>query len=147
MGVRDFLERVRPSGTPGAPSVAGVPADAVAERTTELQAVFTALEPTQAEAQRIAQQAVTEAAVRRQASARSAAAIIADARSSESGERARAAAEACRGAADDAAAIIAAAEQEAAAIAAAIKQTAPRQAQRTQELAREELLRLVQEVP
>ncbi len=48
MGVRDFLERLRPSGTPGAPSVAGVPADRLAERSTELEAVFALLEDVQA---------------------------------------------------------------------------------------------------
>jgi hypothetical protein len=146
MGVRDLLERVRPSGTPGAPSVAGVPADVVAERTTELQAVFAALEPTQAEVRRIGQEAAGEAARRRQAAARRAETIIADARSNEAGERARAAAEACSGAADDAAAIVAAAEQEAATLLAAGRHAAPRRAQRVRERAREELLGLAQEM-
>ena len=147
MGVRDFLERVRPSGTPGAPSVAGVPADAVAERTTELQAVFAALEAAQAEVGRIGQDAAAQAARRRQAAARQAEAILAEARASESGERARAAAEACSGAADDAAAILAAAQREAAAIIASGRAAAPGRAQQVRQQARESLLALVQGVP
>ena len=45
--VREFLERLRPSGTPGAPSAAGVPVDRVAEVAAELQDVFDALDTVQ----------------------------------------------------------------------------------------------------
>jgi vacuolar-type H+-ATPase subunit H len=105
MGVRDFLERLRPSGTPGAPSVAGVPADRLAERATELEAVFAALADVQAEVGRIGSEAELAARRRRQEAREQADAILAEARRQAEAERAAAAASARVGAAEQARAI------------------------------------------
>ncbi len=56
--VRDWLDRFRPAGGPGAPSAAGVPTDRHAAASAELAPVFAAL----AEAGRIAQDARRSAA-------------------------------------------------------------------------------------
>jgi len=121
MGVRDFLERLRPSGTPGAPSVAGVPADRVAERSTELEAVFALLEDVQAEVRRIGSTGDQQARRRREAAHEQADAIIADVRRLAAAERAVAAASAQAGAADQVRAIHAGASMQAEAIAGEVR--------------------------
>lgn len=117
MGVRDFLERLRPSGTPGAPSVAGVPADRVAERSTELEAVFALLEDVQAEVGRIGSAADREARRRREEARQQAEATVAEARRLAEAERAAAAASAQAGAAEQVRAIHADAQSRASTIA------------------------------
>ncbi|GAA1331576.1 hypothetical protein GCM10009647_071660 [Streptomyces sanglieri] len=52
MSLRDFLERFRPAGTPGA-SAAGVPVDRTAERASELEPTLAQLMDVQREAARI----------------------------------------------------------------------------------------------
>jgi F0F1-type ATP synthase membrane subunit b/b' len=94
VSARDFLERLRPSAAPGAPASAGVPADRVAERSAELEALFARLEPVQAEAARIRTEAVTEAARRRAAAQQQAQSVVADAQLRAQAERSAAAAEA-----------------------------------------------------
>lgn len=89
---RDFLERLRPSGTPGAPSASGVPADRATERTAELEAVFARLVDVQEEADRIRTAAAAEARRRRESAGERAAAIVAEARRSVDAQRAAAAA-------------------------------------------------------
>lgn len=65
---RGFLERFRPSGTPGAAAGAGVPADRVAEREVELAAVFDQLIATEALAAQIRAEGSTCADERHSAS-------------------------------------------------------------------------------
>ena len=117
MGVRDFLERLRPSGTPGAPSVAGVPADRLAEHSTELEAVFALLEDVQAHAAGIRLAAEQEAQRRREEACQQADAIVAGARRLADAERSAAAATARAGAAEQARAIADEAQNRAVSIA------------------------------
>jgi vacuolar-type H+-ATPase subunit E/Vma4 len=117
MGVRDFLERLRPSGTPGAPSVAGVPADRLAEHATELEAVFALLEDVQAQAARIRSAADEEARRRRDEAQAQADGIVAAARRLAEAERATAAASARAGAAEQVRAIAQDAQTRASSIA------------------------------
>lgn len=106
MGARDLLERFRPSGSPGAPAMSGVPADRVTERSAELEAVFAMLADVQAEAARIESDAQREAQHRRDAAAEQARAILAEARRMVDAERAQAAAAAQAGAAEQVGAIV-----------------------------------------
>jgi hypothetical protein len=90
--VREFLERLRPSGTPGAPSAAGVPVDRVAEVAAELRPLFDALDSVQADAERIRQEATDEAKRIREDGTERARALLADATQRAGAERAAAAA-------------------------------------------------------
>lgn len=113
---RDFLDRFRPAGAPGAASRAGVPADRAAELASELEPVLALLAGTDAEcgriiaaarqeAEQIAEQAREQAAViaaeaRRGARAAQDAAVehvLADARAEADEARRSAAAQAGRG--------------------------------------------------
>lgn len=89
---RDFLERLRPSGTPGAPSASGVPADRAAERSAELESVFSRLAGVQVEAEQLRSRGQEEAQCRRDAAAERARAIVSEARRRVEAERAAAAA-------------------------------------------------------
>ncbi len=91
-GVREFLERLRPSATPGAPSASGVPADRLKERSSEVERVFAALAGVQAEVERIGDEAAIQARARREAAADHARALIDEARRNAEAERASAAA-------------------------------------------------------
>lgn len=77
---RGFLERFRPTGTPGAAAGAGVPADRVAERDVELAAVFEQLLETEALAAQIRAEGGELADERRTASQTSARQLVAAAR-------------------------------------------------------------------
>jgi vacuolar-type H+-ATPase subunit H len=110
---RDFLERFRPAGTPGAAAAAGVPADRVAELETELAPVFDALACTEAEADRIRCAASAEAARRRERARQRARAIIAGAGEQAKVDRAAALADARRTADTRSADILAAARRSA----------------------------------
>ena len=90
--VREFLERLRPSGTPGAPSAAGVPVDRVAEVAAELEPVFTALDEIQARATRMRDEARAAAAERRERGREQARSILDEASRRSGAERAEAAA-------------------------------------------------------
>ncbi|WP_317440835.1 hypothetical protein [Streptomyces collinus] len=79
MSLRDFLERFRPAGTPGA-SATGVPADRTAERAAELDPVFARLTDVQRQAARIRAGAEERAEVLRRDAAREAEHLLADAR-------------------------------------------------------------------
>lgn len=79
-GLRDFLSRFRPAGTPGAAARPGVPVDRVAEREAELQPVLALLADTEQEAARIRCAAAEQAQQRRETARRQAEAILADAR-------------------------------------------------------------------
>ena len=113
MSSRDFLERLRPSGTPGAATRAGVPADRVAERTAELEPVLALLADTQAEAARIREQGRKDAAERLRAAGEQARALVAQARRDAQAERGRTAAQARAAATTDAQRRIAAADEQA----------------------------------
>ncbi|HEU4349929.1 MAG TPA: hypothetical protein VFR35_19300, partial [Actinoplanes sp.] len=62
---RDFLERLRPAGVPGAAGPAGVPADRVSEIAAELEPVFAALAGVEDEVRLRREAATAEAARRR----------------------------------------------------------------------------------
>ncbi|MEU2052441.1 hypothetical protein [Streptomyces bungoensis] len=79
MSLRDFLERFRPAGTPGA-STAGVPADRAAERAAELEPALARLTRAQREADRIRAEADEAARAVREDAAREAARLVAAAR-------------------------------------------------------------------
>ena len=140
MGVRDFLERLRPSGTPGAPSIAGVPADRLAERSTELEAVFALLEDVQAEVGRMGSAAEEQARHRRAVAHERADAILAEARRLAEAERAAAAASARAGAVEEVRAIRAGAQARALAIAGDARSRRSALAVSVREQARAELL-------
>ncbi len=123
--VRDFLERLRPSGTPGAPSISGVPADRDVERTAELDPVFARLVDVQAEAERIRTEAVVEAGRRRAAVVEVARSIVAEARRRAEAERGASAAAAQAEAAEQAREIATDAQRQAAAIADAAARRLP----------------------
>lgn len=123
--VRDFLERLRPSGTPGAASVSGVPADRVTERVAELESVFDQLVDVQADAERIRSQGSIEAQQRRDVAAATARSIVAEARRLSESERAAAAATAHAEARAAARAIITGARAEADAITRAAEDRLP----------------------
>ncbi|MGB8380647.1 MAG: hypothetical protein WCG47_05235 [Dermatophilaceae bacterium] len=92
--VRDFLERLRPSGTPGAATISAVPADRVGERSAELEPVLARLEAVQAEASLIRQAAEVVARQRKHAAVEEARVVIATARRAVDAERRDAAAKA-----------------------------------------------------
>ena len=117
MGARDLLERLRPSGAPGAASLSGVPADRVAERSAELEPVFALLADAQAEAQKIESDAEREAQRRRDRAVEQARGIVAAARHAADSERAHAAAAAQAGAAEQTRLILADAQRAAEALA------------------------------
>jgi len=85
--VRDFLERLRPSGTPGAATVSAVPADRVGERSAELEPVLARLQAVQAQAAVIRDRAEVVAQQRKDAAAEEARAIVATAHREAEAER------------------------------------------------------------
>ncbi|MEV7687479.1 hypothetical protein [Streptomyces bungoensis] len=115
MSLRDFLERFRPAGTPGA-SATGVPADRAAERAAELEPALARLARAQQEADRIRAEADEAARKIREDAAREAARLMAAAREQApevrrqaahpSLDRARGEAQAVRAAGDSAAAAV-----------------------------------------
>ncbi len=123
--MRDFLERLRPSGTPGAASLSGVPADRVAERSAELAAVFAELADLEAQAALIRREAVAEAERRKQAAAEQARALVDTARRDAQAEQRASAASARSRARADTEARMTAAEQEAATVAERARDRAP----------------------
>jgi hypothetical protein len=77
---RGFLERFRPSGTPGAAAGAGVPADRVAEREVELAALFEQLLETEALAAQIRAEGTARAEEQRSVSQTAGRQLVAAAR-------------------------------------------------------------------
>ncbi len=141
--VRDFLERLRPSGTPGAASLSGVPADRVAERSAELEPVFARLADTQAEAHRIRQAARLAADVQREAAAERARALVAAAHRSAEAERRDAAAQTRARAEAESRDRLATAEREAASLTARARARIPEYVARALQEARAEAGRSV----
>jgi hypothetical protein len=91
---RDFLERFRPAGTPGAAAQGGVPADRIADTAAELEPLFLILDDVAAKAARIRRGAAEQAEVIRQDAGRRAADIVAEAWARAETARAEAAAQA-----------------------------------------------------
>ncbi|WNM32134.1 hypothetical protein RKE30_17800 [Streptomyces sp. Li-HN-5-11] len=79
MSLRDFLERFRPTGAPGA-AATGVPADRAAERAAELEPALARLTAVQQEAARIRTEARRSAEEIRRDASREAEGIVAAAR-------------------------------------------------------------------
>ena len=88
---RDFLDRFRPAGTPGAAAQGGVPADRTADMATELEPVFMLLDDVHAAAARIIRRAAEQADKIRQDAGRQAAEIVARAQAQAGTARAEAA--------------------------------------------------------
>jgi regulator of protease activity HflC (stomatin/prohibitin superfamily) len=109
---RDLLERFRLAGTPGAASVAGVPADRVAEVSAELEPVFVALLDVQERAHRVRADAQREADRRRSEAREQARALLSAAQREADAIRADAAAAVRREADAEDAAVLSAAGRE-----------------------------------
>lgn len=89
---RDLLDRFRPAGAPGAATAAGVPADRRESVAAELEPIFAALAPVQAECERLRRASAEHALAREATATRMARALLARARSESAAERAAAAA-------------------------------------------------------
>lgn len=137
--VRDFLERLRPSGTPGTAALSAVPADRVAELSAELEAVLAQVADAQAEAAQIRRAAAVEAERRRDAGLARARSVVDEARRSAEAERRQAAASAQSQAAADIRHSVEAAHRQAAAVAALARSREPGLVARVVTLARAEV--------
>lgn len=113
---REFLERFRPVGTPGAAAARGVPADRVAELAAELAPLFDLLEATQEKSAAIRAQADDEAHRRRAEALAAAEAEVGAARWHAESERAATAAGLARAAEVEAERALAAARRDADAV-------------------------------
>lgn len=92
--LRDFLQRFRPAGTPGAAARPGVPADRQAELAVELEPVFALLAETQDQAERLRLAGSRQAAEGLRQAADQAEVIMSNATGQASAVRAEAAARA-----------------------------------------------------
>jgi hypothetical protein len=146
-GMRDFLERLRPTGTPGTAALAGVPADRVAELAAELQPVLDRVADAEREATGIRDRAHHEAARRRDEGVARARAVVEEARRGADAERRSEAATARTRAAQEAADLMAQAADEAARIDAAAGRAREALAAQVRELARAELTEVVGGAP
>lgn len=113
MRSRDLLQRFRLSGTPGAASVAGVPADRVAEVSAELEPVFIRLLDAQEQARSLRARGQDVAERRRQEAREQARAMVSAAHREADTIRAEAAAGVRREADAETAALVSAADQDA----------------------------------
>ncbi|MFI0821277.1 hypothetical protein ACH4TX_37540 [Streptomyces sp. NPDC021098] len=115
-GLRDFLLRFRPVGSPGRAAPGGVPADRTVELTAELEPPLALLEGAGEEARRIREDAAREAAERRSAAEHRAQEVVERARDRARAVRAASAARVRREAETEAAELFARAEREATAV-------------------------------
>lgn len=115
MSLRDFLERFRPAGTPGA-SATGIPADRMAERAAELEPALARLTDVQQQVARIRAAAQEAAEVLRQNAVREAEHLLAVAREQAPEVRRQAAEPLLREARQEADALRAAGDRTASAI-------------------------------
>lgn len=122
---REFLERFRPAGAPGAAARAGVPADRFREFANELAPVLALLDGTDAECGRIIAQARAQAQQVTDAAGAQASAIAADADQRASAAREEAVRQALDAARAGAASAVADAERQAAAISALAERRIP----------------------
>lgn len=124
--LRDFLDRFRPAGAPGAAARAGVPVDRAGELAAEVVPVLTLLDDTRTECERIVARARRDAAAIMAEARAEAAAISADGDQRAQAVRHEAARQVTVAAATAAAAMVADAEQEAIRIRARAGQRMPR---------------------
>jgi hypothetical protein len=122
---RDFLERFRPSGTPGAAARPGVPADRQAERSAELEPLLARLAETEAEVAQIRAAARQTADLRRREGRDRARAALAAGRRQIVADRAEMVTQVQRQGAAETTAALAAAEAEAEAIRTRVKHRLP----------------------
>lgn len=113
---RDLLNRFRPSGTPGAAGVAGVPVDREAGPAAELASLLAALAPTERACASLLEQARTDAQAVRRRAEQEAASRVSAAREQQGAERAAVVAELRERRAADADATKAEAQRRAAAV-------------------------------
>jgi hypothetical protein len=111
--LRDFLDRFRPAGAPGAAGRVGVPGDRARELAAELEPVLTALADTDAECRRVVARAQREARRIAEQARDQAAAMAADARQRSEAARNAAAERVLAAAQADARATAAAAAEQA----------------------------------
>lgn len=111
---RDFLERFRPAGTPGAAAKTGVPADRVAELSAELEPVLALLADAERQADAIRAEAQRESERVRRRADEHARVLVATARRDAEAERSDAAARVTKRAETETAETLAAAERDAA---------------------------------
>ena len=147
MSARDFLERLRPSATPGAPASAGVPADRVAERSAELEGVLASLAGVQERAEQIRSDAHAEAERRRRAAREQARALVSEAQRRAQAERSATASAAHASGARQAEEILSGAETRALQIAARAAARQPSLVARVVEQARAEVATLAGTAP
>jgi vacuolar-type H+-ATPase subunit H len=114
IGPRDFLNRFRPAGTPGAAARPGVPADRVTEAAAELGPVLDLLAAVEAECDRLREEGRRDAEETRAGAREQAAALLASARARADSERAVSAARARTRAGAEAARLLEDAERHAA---------------------------------
>ncbi|HEY7260223.1 MAG TPA: hypothetical protein VH589_01920 [Trebonia sp.] len=114
--MRDFLDRFRPAGSPGAAARSGVPADRSRQLAAEVGPVLALLDESDAERARIVEQARRDAEQVMAAARAEAAAIAADAQRRAQAAREAAEREVLGAARAEAAAAVAAAIRQAAAI-------------------------------
>jgi hypothetical protein len=136
---RGFLERFRPSGTPGAAAGAGVPADRVAEREVELAGLFEQLADVEQAAARIRAEGRQLAEQRRAAGITTSRRMLADARQNAESERRSAAGRIATLADRESSATLEEAEREAAAIRAHAQAVLPRYVERVVDEVRRQL--------
>jgi vacuolar-type H+-ATPase subunit H len=137
--VRDFLDRFRPAGAPGAATAAGVPVERGLDLETELAPVFAALAAAQEECAVARRQAQREATDLSQEAATRAAAIVAGAHATAPAARAEEMARARQAADAETARLMADAEREAGAIRASARQRQPELLDRVMTVVRTEL--------
>jgi vacuolar-type H+-ATPase subunit H len=94
MNLREFLQRFRPVGIPGAASRPGVPADRTAELVTELEPVLALLAGVEDQAERIRRDGRAQAALRLQQARLQAETIVTEANMRAAAVRAEVAAQA-----------------------------------------------------
>jgi hypothetical protein len=140
---RDFLERFRPRGTPGAAARPGVPADRQAERSAELEPLLALLAEAEAEVAQIRTAAQQGADRRRREGQDRARGVLAAGRSQVVADRAEIAAQAQRKGAAEAAAVRAAADAEAEAIRTRVKQRLPALVERVVSAVRADLASVI----
>ncbi|WP_055557996.1 hypothetical protein [Streptomyces sp. NBRC 110028] len=138
-GLRDFLLRFRPVGSPGRAAPGGVPADRTAELTAELQPPLSLLEEAEEEARRIRDGAAREAAERRRAAERRAREIVGSAQDRARQARTTSAARIRRDAEAEAAELLATAQREAVAVRRRAEERMPRLLDRVADLVAEDI--------
>ncbi|MFF7652514.1 hypothetical protein ACFZCY_22275 [Streptomyces sp. NPDC007983] len=138
-GLRDFLLRFRPVGSPGRAAPGGVPADRTAELTAELDPPLALLEEAEEEARHIRDGAAREAAERRRAAERQAQEIVESSQDRAREVRATSAARVRRNAEAEAAELLATAQRETAAVRRRAEERMPRLLDRVADMVAEDI--------